>query len=433
MKINYIVLCTASFVIACAGAELSDEEYIRRQQNGDHYPPHQKEVKFVLTQKRKFEPSPQQPSKKIKQDIPQSLEPSHTKSSANTVVTSQKPEDKFLTLFRDIMKNGPYPIEPIIGNIAQNEDQDGSRKWVNFFDQDQNEGEKKSHPWHVSSSKIIKEIRTINHNKQYLPADTNFSLARLTFVLTNGDQKEENIPFFFVSGWPANQNKNSVQNFSKELSERKLGEILKDYKDYGLRFITMSYKGTEEENLRTRRYQPYQQELSHIIEKECSDKNPLISQARLQSHINVLSSTNSLILAKLYFHSEQSLWLYVKEKIEKFKATLKKQSIGDIRSHFEQQLQDRIQYVILDTCSFYDMCWCCGDSLVSCAHTLNFGEKVIIRASGCMAYYDTILSTGSGALRNYQKEFSGFAEGKAYEFEPAYKPYVAHTAVDNLS
>ena len=33
MKIKYILLCVSSFVIACAGAEFSEEEYLRRQQN----------------------------------------------------------------------------------------------------------------------------------------------------------------------------------------------------------------------------------------------------------------------------------------------------------------------------------------------------------------------------------------------------------------
>jgi hypothetical protein len=87
---------------------------------------------------------------------------------------------------------------------------------------------------------------------------------------------------------------------------------------------------------------------------------------------------------------------------------------------------------MLDTCSFYDMCWCCGDTLVSCSHTYNFGEKVIIRASGCEAYFDMPLSRESGPLRSHREEFSGYAESKAYEIDPNYKPYVAHAAVENL-
>jgi hypothetical protein len=194
----------------------------------------------------------------------------------------------------------------------------------------------------------------------------------------------------------------------------------------------MTYQGNEEKTIRGREYNPFRKELSDLMQKELLDPTRLISEARLKTHINMFSGEDNNILAKLYFHSEQSIWPCVKEEIDKFRANQKKKSIADIRNHLTKDQTDPIVSVFLDVCTFYDVCWCCGDTLTSCSHTLDLGAKVFVRASGCEAYYDQPLSKEAGPLRQQREQFSGFRDGKAYELLPTFKPYIAHAAEEDL-
>jgi hypothetical protein len=319
---------------------------------------------------------------------------------------------------------------------AQQEDQKGSRKWVKSFN---NPDAKEAQGWHTKMKKTIESLREENQKEKYLPVETNFAAARLVFVLQGENTETVDIPYFFVSGWPANANRNSAKRFAIDLTNKKLGEPLKDFDKYGLRFITKSYQGIDEKELRKPTYDPYKDEIKGIMEKELQSEDSIPAKERLETHIKLVSSHDSGILAKLYFHSEQSIWMAVKEEIEKFKAKLNNKKKGDIKAYLSNPSKaDSIVHVFLDICSFYDMCWCCGDTLASCCHTKILGAQVYVRASGCNAYYEIRnRNKPSYALRDHREEFNGYKEGRGFEIPSKangniYKPYINHSMASDF-
>lgn len=95
---------------------------------------------------------------------------------------------------------------------------------------------------------------------------------------------------------------------------------------------------------------------------------------------------------------------------------------------------DSIDHVFLDICSYYDVCWCCGDTLASTCHTLEFGFPVYVRASGLHPYSDSPFSLIKPvALRHqrekfpsYQQEKEGFERQQGNDVS-TYRPYIAHS------
>ena len=195
--------------------------------------------------------------------------------------------------------------------------------------------------------------------------------------------------------------------------------------------------------MRNPRYDPFKDEIKQIMEEESEREDSIPGKERLQTHLKIMSENSSNILGKLYFHSEQSIWMAVKDEIDNFKKKLKRRSSGDIRSIFNkpQELDQSalVDHVFIDICSFYDMCWCCGDTLASCCHTHTLGSQAYIRASGCSAYYDRPFVTKPAyALRDHREEFSGYEEGLAFQMaikedeSRSYKPYIAHSIVGDF-
>lgn len=330
--------------------------------------------------------------------------------------------------FLKIMKLGSHPITiPIEKITAEDEDKEGSRKWVKFFNSSK---ENKDHEWHCNMSKVIKSLRYLNSQRKYLPTHTNFAVARLTFIFNESEPEVREIPFFFISGWPANKNRESIGTFSQLLSEGKIGEDLIPYKHYGLSFVASSYNCGEEKDQKFIRYDSFKDKIKNVINEELNKREEsILGDVRLKSHIKLLSDNeigqDKSIFSMLYLHSEQAIWLYMKDEIEKFKIELDKKNI---------QVQC-IQHIFADICSFYDMCWCCGDTFVSCSHTKQLGTKVFIRASGSSQYYDKPFEVKPPyALRDHKNKFSGYQTGKAFELLPhlPYKPYIAHATVEDL-
>lgn len=343
----------------------------------------------------------------------------HSISSDKSLSVPKTPKTDF-DIFCEIIKKGPYSDIKVPQLItAEIEDKEGSRKWVKFFP----EKDPSIHKWHRKAATVIEMIKAKSGTKEYLPGPSNFAMARLVFM--DGDKvvKEQELNCFFISGWPANDKNDSIKRFSKALANGKLGGNSDLYQNYQLRFITRTYENDKVTDLRpTRDYHPFKEALQDIIKKELEDlSDPLIGQDRLKSHLN--ASKDSTLLPRLYFHSEQAIWPFVKDKISEFK---------------KKQPTINISHIFLDLCSYYDMCWCCGDTLVSCCHTNDFGEKLLIRATGCKQFFETPFANKGYALRDHREEFKGFKQGKAYEFGDnentmVYKPFIAHARVEDLS
>lgn len=338
--------------------------------------------------------------------------------------------------FTEIIQSEPHPIQPMKEITAQDEDRDGSRKWVKFFSSTKEES---IHQWHNDMSSIIKALRAANASKMYLPPETNFAIARLVFILKDGDLKIIDMPYFFISGWPSNGNKAKMPNFAKDLAEEKLGEKLKLFKDYTLRFITMSYKGSITTQLQDRSYDPYKTTIKDIMSEELKKKDSIPGENRLRLHQKLMTGSDTDILGKQYFHSEQSIWMAAKEEIKKFKDSCKKKSTGDLRAHFSSTInpiKDPIKQVFIDICSFYDMCWCCADTFASCCHSKHLDAEVYVRSSGCSKYWDGPFVTGY-ALRDHRTEFTGYEKGQAFQIPTKenpdlYKPYIAHAIAEDF-
>ena len=248
--------------------------------------------------------------------------------------------------------------------------------------------------------------------------------------------------FFFISGFPANNHRSPISNFVDDLSKEKLGDAMKAYKDYGFRFIGKGYsKGKVESPTPTPSWDKFKELAKGPVSRELEKGDRIICEERLKSHINVFSATDNGILAPLYFHSEQSLWPYVKEKIREFEEVEGKKVKGDMRSHLAKASESTIASIFLDICSYYDMCWGCGDTLASCCHTKELGKyEVYIRATGCNAYVDRPFSEDKSvvatSLRDMRSDFSCYEEGSGFEFRTAalssYKPYIAHAMKEDF-
>lgn len=358
----------------------------------------------------------------------------------STASSSHSQRRTLYTQFREILASPPCPLPEMNQITASQEDQGGSRKWVKFFC---DPTDIKTHEWHQKMPKIIMAVRQQNDKGRYFPVETNFAGARLVFVLQDEEPQFKEIPYFFASGWPANANRPFAHNFSKALADEKLGEELKPYKSYGLRFITKSYQAGEETELRSASYDPFRDEIQGIMDKELEAESSIPGKERLQIHSKLMKGSGAEILGKLYFHSEQAIWMTVKDEITKFRETLKKRSTGDIRSYLSKTLEqapvDPIRHVFLDICSFYDVCWCCGDTLARCSHTLSLGVPVYVRASGCSAYYDRPFEVKPPyALRDHRQEFPGYEEGRSFSIpgpgqnNDLFQPYVAHSVASDF-
>ncbi|OFW91592.1 MAG: hypothetical protein A2W46_01065 [Alphaproteobacteria bacterium RIFCSPHIGHO2_12_42_13] len=335
--------------------------------------------------------------------------------------------------FKEIIEGEPYPpLIPMEKITAAEEDKEGSRKWVKFLSSAE-DGE--THKWHQTMGKVITALRKENETKRYLPAQVNFAAVRLVFVRKGKEVIVQDIPYFFASGLPANPNKNGAKRLAADLANKKISDDLKDFNGYGLRFITKAYKGTEEESIGA----SFTQNLTGIVEDELKKDDPIIGKNRLQTHKKLLEAVDSKsILAMLYFHSEQSIWMFVKEMIEKFKRSYIESYCSSSSSSSSSSPCSPVTHVFVDIASYYDMCWCCGDTFASCCHTNHLGSQVYVRATGCQAYPDPpFITKPTYALRHHRSEFVGYGIGRAFEM-PApdkidhYKPYIAHALVNDF-
>lgn len=359
-------------------------------------------------------------------------------SSSQKLLGSKQERITLYGKFHKVMSNGRYSITPLVAIKAEDEDREGSRKWVKSFEMQKEIP--KSHSWYRKTSRAVERLRSINNEKKYLPVQVNFAAARLTFMVDGQEPEEVEVPFFFISGWPASDLRDggTIETFSKLLSEERLGEALKPYKHYGLKFITMSYVGGERQQMSDRRYGSHKVRIQEVMDKELEMPLPIVGTTRIKSHLNIVVHDDANdILSQLYFHSEQAIWMYVKEEIGKFTRVLMEKARGNESS------TPIIKHALLDICSFYDMCWCCGDTLAGCCHTLTLDIPVYVRSLGCKSYVDRPFLNPEDPYYSLRKDrhlFAGYERGEAFKLpssvvsDPAhiYQPYVAHAANEDI-
>lgn len=350
-------------------------------------------------------------------------------SSALPLKLPETPKKNFLKQLNDILTSPPNPLPSITQPIsAETEDIDGSRKWVPSF-KDQG-----VHLWHTEMNTLISNVY---NNKQNLPANTNFAISRLVFSSKDGTKKEYPLHYVFVSGWPANANTIPAEKLSQLLGNEKFG---KEFKDYQLRFLTKGFKSGKQ-TYNAENYN-HKDTLKEVYKKEKNIQNPIPSLSRLNIHKKVMDSDDSVTVGLFqyhYFHSEQALRLVVNEEINKFKESIKKPKIEKIDTFLKtQEEKSDIDHAFLDICSYYDVCWCCSDTLSRTCHTLEFGFPVYVRASGVKPYYDSPFSEIKPvALRYQRKDFPSYKQAKeGFEMQQGndiltYKPYIAHSTKED--
>lgn len=242
-----------------------------------------------------------------------------------------------------------------------------------------------------------------------LPESTNFALARLVFVLKDGTIHKHPLKSFYLSSRPATKNKKTFSSFGELLRNKNLSPSLNFYKEYALNCAQFTF------DEQTPHGHPvlssYGEELENVI-KNLQHKitTPLvdfpISPRRMDLHLTDIKEN----LALHYYHSEQVLRKDLAHKFIHIKNVLEKPD-------------NPIEHVILDVCSYRDICWKCGDFLwMECYG--NPEKKMVIRASGYQKY---IFPLGF----NFDLRAQTCALDQVYTLDP-YQPYIAHTHKDIL-
>lgn len=346
-------------------------------------------------------------------------------STSSSEATLQAPKiSKQLAVFGTKLKNlkNKKPISvpsfsPIQSITVEDEVRGGSRRWVKSFAEAsivQNENEvSEIYKWHTKKNLKINALKKISQRSiqtsmpwcSPVSKTTNFAKARLTFVVA-GRSEIVKLRQFFLSGWPSKDvfNGNAINKFSQNRA---------------LTFLTASYKNGEQILTKDRAYDWFSEDLRSLFKQEGDTRYPIDSN-RLQTHSQNCEGGD---LARLYFHSEQPLRFDVQEEIVRFKK----------KNPFQ-----KIDYIILDICSYYDMCWCCGDSLFMSFYKKNLldpqkNPMVFIRASGGHGHSDF----HPYVLRDHRHGFPDYESGQAYilptnaaNFE--YGPYIAHVMVEDF-
>jgi hypothetical protein len=316
-----------------------------------------------------------------------------------------KPETNY-DKFARLMKMGPHPIPSFQGITWEDEIREGSRRWVHHFDKGT------ADDWHRKMVQTVKAFVIKMKSDQLLAAEKNIAVAQITFCDKSG-KAPKTIPlkYFFCSGWQAKE----AQNLRKLLAEGKLGKPLEDYKEYDLRFIKSTYKkdgikgGFKSEAA-------FKEELKGIATEELLKpaEERLVGERRLQAHLNLFADEEDKLLTFLYTHSEQSIWDVVRTEIIRVKKT--------------RLFPIKDEYVIIDICSRYDMCWCCGDIFASCCHIEKLGLKGFVRVSGIDGWrHESPFDEMNPKPRSERKHFPNYDKG--FVPEPnTYKPYITHVA-----
>jgi hypothetical protein len=345
--------------------------------------------------------------------------PSNSSSTPPLTVPKTTPKN-YLQQLNGILALEPNPLPLITQPIsAEVEDKEGSRKWVPSFK------DPEVHQWHTKMAALVSNVQRMTIGTSL--SGKNFVIARLCFPLENGKRKEKPLPFIFISGWPNKKDAESGVELSKLLESGKLGG---EFKDYEVRFLTKGFKNGKQTYNKVR--YKHKDILNVVYEKETKNQDPIPSLKRLSIHKKVMGSEDSVtdgFFQYHYFHSEQALRLVVKEEIEKFK----KSRTGPITKWFLKPQEEKTDFIV-DICSYYDVCWCCADTLASTCHTLELGFPVYVRATGLNLYSDSPFSKIEPvALRHQRKNFPSYQQGKeGFERQQGddistYRPYIAHS------
>ena len=334
--------------------------------------------------------------------------------SAPSRFGSYPPAGSIGQTFLSILAHAPDEPPLVVPSMgAAHEQEEGSRRFVKGFP-----GSVAMDSWHQEAMKdvnIFCRAATIGP-KAPAPKHVNVALARILFFKKDGgilNQKE--LPYFFVSGWPANANRTGFEKLSNTI----IPGLAAQREKYGIRLITAEYIRGEERVFCGQSYDFFFKEMHDLMRKEERTDSKILGGFRLRAHVKLTEPSDQYpIQAILYFHSEQAMRSAILESVEKqIKAQLAAPS-----------------FAIVDICSYYDMCWGCGDVLSAGSHTDAFTIPVYFHASGEKPYFDrpfNELGTHM-ALRHDRHQFPGYEKREAYTKAPdLHKPYIAHVTQED--
>lgn len=271
--------------------------------------------------------------------------------------------------------------------------------------------------WHTATikhikllkSELLKTQKNFQKPKKYceapLPLTTNFALARLVFVLQDRNPIEYPLKFIYLSSSPSRENKPIFARFGSFVRRKKLDTSLDIYQEYDLHCAQIAFDGSNTRERST--FAGFKEDLEEIVKntqhkiKISSDCIP-ISHDRLQYHLNDMKEN----LAPNYFHSEQALRQDIGEQFDSIRSTVAEEA-------------QTIENVILDICSYNDVCWRCADFLwMACYGSPE--KKIVVRASGAKDYNRT---ADQFQLHLRHQNVLPVSPG----YENPYRPYIAHT------
>ncbi len=392
--------------------------------------------------------STHQPRKRIRKNDGGSDGRKSKKTLGTASSAREKPQQKTPTsfpqgvglykTFRTILSQGSEPIvdislDPI---TPEKEEKEGSRRFVPSFVHEEDSTPPKE--WHKEAEQRVLSFRKYAVGRRFIDYATNVALGRISFFSKKGEPVDfpKEFKHVFLSGWPSNgvieEEKDPVKGMETLVKKLKEGAVkIKEddeekevFQDYGIRFITKDYPQGELAEPRSRHYNPFFEGIQKIMTEEAQGGEPLLGQERRGVHAKLTKKASDWsIQAKLYFHTEQAIRLSIQESIDKYKKS--KMLVGN-------------HYAIIDICSWFDMCWCCGDTLASQAHLeKKFGLKVYFRFSGMNRYPDFPFNEKKTVrLGDERQKFQTYSDPdghRVYETQKQpYRPYVAHMVTEDL-
>lgn len=316
---------------------------------------------------------------------------------------------------------------------VQDELSEGTRRWVKNFETLGSENPDDVENWHREMNEKIQAInnehtllfhsKSVPRKKYIGNAYRNFLLARLTVILPGKGPEIIPIPYIFTSGWPSDDDLGSGGfDQLRDALRKKLGDGFSSHK---IKTLTAT-DSTRDNNCHEEK--TFRKTIKGLFSKKVV--TPMIGKTRRDALVKLSDSS-----LKYYFcHTEQALRRVVHDKISDFMNTGIRPYITNLYTTF-----------VLDICSYYDMCWCCSDSLARCSLLKEEHKdcKLVVRCTGTKPYFDRPFYSYNGengeayCLRHHRHSFDQYAqkEGAAWilgDSDEEFRPYTAQAVVEDF-
>lgn len=197
--------------------------------------------------------------------------------------------------------------------------------------------------WEKETRNIIKNmVSSINKTPQL--SSLNIALAQLSIIYEEGDKVEKidfMLPHFFMSRWPDERERTKIEEVFFKAKQQYLADSPYSHfhVGYGKNFSWRGY------------YPEFKNHLRSIIPLSLEEKSRLIPR-RINQRIRQINNSTAKDFALYYFHSEQAVIIYLKDRINFY--------LPKILYNINKEA--KISQVLLNMVSYYDMCERCGDT-----------------------------------------------------------------------